>query len=121
MTRSSLERHPGLLAGLGLLLSLPALTLVAAGLLQSATGRELLRPPESFLHPAFVVGGLLAALVLNALPTLRLTREAGPDEVAFRLEVRRRTANLAGLALAAGLVAVLLVYAFGENFSFTPH
>ncbi|HYE60773.1 MAG TPA: hypothetical protein VD997_02155 [Phycisphaerales bacterium] len=68
MTLSFFDRHPGHFAGLGLLLSLPALSLVVAGLLQAATGRELLRPPEALLHPALVLGGLLAALVLNALP-----------------------------------------------------
>jgi hypothetical protein len=121
MTLSSFDHHPGRLAGLGLLLSLPALALVAAGVLQSATGREFLRPPEVLLHPALILGGLVAALALNALPTLRLTREASADGMTFRLEVRRRTANLVVLALAAGLLAAVLLYAFGENFSFTPH
>ncbi|HLT47567.1 MAG TPA: hypothetical protein VK002_10095 [Rubricoccaceae bacterium] len=117
MTHASSDQHPGRLAGFGLLLSLPALGLVTSGLLQSATGREVFFPPELLVHPAVVLGGLLAALVLNALPTLRLTREPGADAVVLRLEVRRRAANLAVLALAAGLLAVLLLYAFAENFA----
>ncbi len=108
-------------AGIGLLLSLPALALVASGLLQSAVGREVLRPPEALLHPALVLGGLAAALVLNALSTLRLTRQADADAVVLRLVVQRRTANLAVLAVALGLLAALLLYAFGENISFKPY
>jgi hypothetical protein len=120
MTLTLFERHPGRLAGLGLLLSLPALALVGGGLLQSATGREFY-PPEALLHPAVVLGGLLAAFALNALPTLRLAREQDAEAVVLRLEIRRRAANLAVLALSAGLLAVLLLYGFAENFALRLH
>lgn len=121
MTLALLDRYPDRLAGLGLLLSLPALALVTSGLLQSVVGREALRPPEALLHPVLVLGGLLAALALNALPTLRLTRQSDAGALVLRLAVRRRAANLAALGLAGGLLAALLLYAFAENFAFVPH
>ncbi|NNF58145.1 MAG: hypothetical protein HKN04_07870, partial [Rhodothermaceae bacterium] len=61
------------IAALGAVLSLPALLLFVSGMIQSATGAELMLLPDALLHPAVILGGLLVALVLNALVAVRLS------------------------------------------------
>jgi len=98
-------------AVLGLLLLLPALVLVSAGLLSF----EL---PDVLTHPLFVMGGLLLAFALNALSVLRfrVAYEEGALVGAMSLQLRGTVLNLTTLALSCLLLATITVYLFIENF-----
>jgi hypothetical protein len=98
-------------AVLGLLLLLPALLLVSAGLLS-------LELPDVLTHPALVMGGLLLASALNALSVLRfrLAYEEGALVGAMSLRLRGTVLNLTTLALSCLLLATITVYLFIENF-----
>jgi hypothetical protein len=99
------------LAIVGLILLLPAALLVSLSLL----GFNL---PPALFHPVVVMGGLLAAMVLNALAVLRLQLEREPhgNLAALTLRIGAKTFNLAVLGTALMLLAIILCYAFVENF-----
>jgi len=96
---------------LGLLLLLPAVVLVSAGLLR-------LELPDLLVHPVFVMGGLLLAFALNALSVLRfrLAHEEGAVVGAMSIRLRGTVLNLTTLALSCLLLATIAVYLFVENF-----
>jgi hypothetical protein len=96
---------------LGLLLLFPAVVLVSTGLLG-------LEPPKVIVHPVFVMGGLLAAAVLNALPVLRvhLGHQEGTLVGTMSLRLRGTLLNLVALGLGCFLFATIAVYLFLENF-----
>ena len=98
-------------AVLGLLLLLPALVLVSAGLLG-------LEPPGALVHPVLVMGGLLLAFALNVLPVLRVRfgHEEGVLVSTVSLRLRRTVLNLTALSLSCLLLATITVYLFVENF-----
>ena len=93
----------------------PALVLVTSGLLQTATGAEVVAPPGWLIHPALVLGGLAAALALAATDALRLGIERGADATAVRLILRHRPLSLGVLALSTALAAVIGLYLVAEN------
>ena len=99
------------LAIVGLILLLPAALLVSLSLL----GFNL---PPALFHPVVVMGGLLAAMVLNALAVLRLQLEREPHGqlAAFTLRIGAKTFNLAVLGTSLMLLAIILGYLFVENF-----
>jgi len=96
---------------LGLLLLLPALTLVSTGLLH-------LERPDALVHPVLVVGGLLLAFALNALPVFRVRFgfEDGAVVGTMALRLRGTLLNLTTLTLGCLLLATVAVYLFVENF-----
>ena len=98
-------------AVLGLLLLLPALVLVSAGLLG-------LEPPDALVHPVLVLGGLFLAFALNVLQVLRVRfgREEGVLVSTVSLRLRRTVLNLTALSLSCLLLATITVYLFVENF-----
>ena len=98
-------------AVVGLLLLLPALVLVSSGLLG-------LERPDAVVHPVFVMGGLLIAIALNALPILRVRfgHEEGALVGTVSLRLRGTALNLAALGLGCLLLATITVYLFVENF-----
>jgi hypothetical protein len=97
------------LAPLGALLALPAVLVPASGALG-------LDPSSPILHPVLVLGGLLVALVLNAMAVLRLHFQQ--DDAGFLGSVRvlARWPNLVVLVITGMLAAGLLGYGFLENF-----
>ena len=99
------------LAIVGLLLLLPAALLVSLSLL----GFNL---PPALFHPVVVMGGLLAAMVLNALAVLRLHLEREPHGqlAALNLRIGTKTFNLVVLGTSLMLLAIILGYLFVENF-----
>lgn len=115
---------------LGLLLALPALLLVIAGVLQSGgvlsepAAQRLLDPRSGTLrglfHPALILGGLLLGLALNARPVLRLTVRREPQALVGSVTVRGRLWNLICAGLAVTLLGAILTYAFVENFRVVP-
>jgi hypothetical protein len=127
------DRRRRLAAVLGAVAALPGALLVVSGLLymfsgDPAVGRALdatLFDREGLvyrllLHPAIVLGGLALAVGLNLLPLLRFQVDRQPGTLAGTLAVRLRSAHLAVAALALGLFAVILAYAFTENFAVIP-
>lgn len=95
----------------GLVLLLPALILVTTGVLELAR-------PDVLVHPALVMGGLVVALALNALPVLRLALRREDDTLVgtVRLQVRGRGLSLLTLGLGAVLLAAITAYLVVENF-----
>ena len=98
-------------AVLGLVLLLPALVLVSTGLLD-------LERPDVLVHPVFVMGGLLLAFALNALPVLRVRfgYEEGGLVGTMSLRLRGTVLNLTALILSCLLLAMITVYLLVENF-----
>jgi hypothetical protein len=98
-------------AGVGFVLLLPALVLVSSGLL----GFER---PDALVNPALVMGGLLAAFALNALPVLRVRfgHEEGTLVGTVSLRLRGAVLNLMALSASCLLLATITVYVFVENF-----
>jgi hypothetical protein len=98
-------------AVVGLVLLLPALVLVLSGLLG-------LERPDALVHPILVMGGLLSASALNALPILRVRvgHEEGALVGTVSLRLRGTGLNLVTLSLSCLLLATIMVYLFVENF-----
>jgi hypothetical protein len=96
----------------GLLLLLPATLLVSLSLL----GFDV---PPALSNPVVVMGGLVAAMVLNALAVLRLQLEREPHGhlAALTLRIGAKTFNLAVLGISLTLLAIIFGYLFVENFS----
>jgi len=109
MTNGTATKRLLRLAPLGALLVIPAVLVPASGLLG-------LGPSSPILHPVVVLGGLLLALVLNAMAVLRLHFQQ--DDAGFLGSVRvlARWPNLAVVVITSVLAAGLLGYGFLENF-----
>ncbi len=122
MNASLLDRHPGPVALLGLALSLPASLLCAFGLAYGLTGSVLATRLSMAVdaHPALLVGGLLVALLLNALVTAGFHVGTTAEAYVVRLSVRRRPANLAVVGLVLVLMGLIGLYGVAENFTLTP-
>lgn len=115
---------------LGLLFALPALLLVVGGVLQSAgvladdlagsVGGAAAGVLRTLQHPAFILGGLLVAFLLNARPVMRLGIRREPQALVGSITVRGRLWNLLSIGLALALLGAILGYAFVENFRLVP-
>jgi len=127
------DRRRRLVAMVGVLAALPAALLVASGVLYSlsaggATAQALdatLYDPQGFvfrvvLHPAVILGGLVAAVSLNLIPLLRLRFETRAGTVSATIGLRLRLRHLVIAAAGLGLLATLLVYSITENFAVVP-
>jgi len=102
-------RREAILAAVGGVGLLPALILVTAGLSGSVV-------PKTFDNPVFVMGGLLLALVTSLLVATKW--EVHHDQAGIRISctIRRRLANLLVLLAGLGLLGIIAVYLFTENF-----
>ena len=120
---NSLRIRPGLVS---MVLLLPALFFSAAGILYVAFGVEganrLLDTIMAhavfklILSPVIVLGGPLAAFALNAWKVFHLSADIVNDELVIALSVKRMSGHLLWLALAGGLLVLLVAYGFVENF-----
>jgi len=118
-----LQRKPGLLS---LALMLPALVLSTAGIMYAAFGIEAAnRAIEALLaqavfklllSPVVVLGGPLVAFALNAWKVFHLSADVVNEEFVIALSVKRMVGHLLCLALAGGLLLLLVGYGFVENF-----
>jgi hypothetical protein len=98
------------LAVFGLLLLLPVCILVVSSVFGFNANPVL-------IHPAAVIGGLLAALLLNLAATLRLQTEGEHGHVsAVIIKIGAKPVNLAVLAIGGLFLLSVLAYAFVENF-----
>jgi hypothetical protein len=122
-----------LVAILGALAALPAAVLVVSGLMYTLSGSRAVEQaldstlfdPQGFvyrvlLHPVTVLGGLALALALNLLPLLRIHIDRQPGNLTGTLAVRLRAAHLAVSGVGLTLLALILAYAFTENFAVVP-
>jgi hypothetical protein len=111
------------LAAAGFISDIPALTIVASGMLQvvfgltgmadALAGNSLLRVVN---NPITVLGGLLFAIGLNVIPIFRLRLEYQQGAVQTVITTHLRLLNIAVLCLSIFLFTAILMYAFGENF-----
>jgi hypothetical protein len=118
-----LQRKAGLLS---LALMLPALFLSTTGILYSAFGIEAAnRALEALLaqtvfklllSPVVVLGGPLVAFALNAWKVVHVSADVVNEEFVIALSVKKLFGHLLCLALAVGLLLLLVCYAFVENF-----
>ncbi len=102
-------RHATLLALLGGVGLVPALILVTLGLSGGS-------PPKVVDSPVFVLGGLLLAVVTGLLVATKWEVHQERGGIRISVTIRRQLANLAVLAIALGLSAILAIYLFTENF-----
>lgn len=118
-----LQSKPGLLS---LALMLPALFLSTAGIMYAAFGIEAAnRVLEALLaqavfklllSPVVVLGGPLVAFALNAWTVFHLSADVVNEEFVIALSVKRMFGHLLCLALAGGLLLLLVGCGFVENF-----
>ena len=118
-----LQRKLGLIS---LALMLPALFLSTAGILYAAFGIEganrlldgMLAHTvfKVLLSPVVVLGGPLVAFALNAWKVFHVSADVVNEEFVFAFSVKRLFGHLVCLALAGGLLLLLMCYAFAENF-----
>ena len=109
-----------------LVLLLPALFLSTTGILYSVFGVEaanrLLEAVlaralfKGLLSPIVVLGGPLVAFVLNAWQVVHVSADVVNEEFVIALSVKRLFGRLICLALAGGLMLLLMTYSFVENF-----
>ena len=109
-----------------LVLLLPALFFSAAGILQVAFGVEAANRLldammahavfKVLFSPPIVLGGPLAAFALNAWKVFHLSADVVNDEFVIAFSVKRMVDHLLWLALAGGLILLLVAYAVVENF-----
>lgn len=125
MTGPFLLKQKNWSAALGGILLLPAAFLVGVGLLYSFGSRELgdlilnrVYAGEWYwrvAHPAFVLGGLILALLANSLSVANLKFDNADSRFTLALEVVKSRWNFAILGFALLLALILAGYAFGEN------
>ena len=110
---------------ISLALMLPALFLSTAGILYTAFDIEganrllegmALTPFRLLLSPVVVLGGPLVAFVLNAWQVVHVSADVVNEEFVIALSVKRLFGRLICLALAGGLMLLLMTYGFVENF-----
>ncbi|HEX8899547.1 MAG TPA: hypothetical protein VF751_12675 [Chthoniobacterales bacterium] len=98
-------------AALAFFFTLPALALCLSSLLK-------FHVPLPLIHPALVIGGLLAALVLSLVPIAgvhaRLEDGALISDLAIKL--KGSLPNLGVALLSLGLLGLIALYLFVENF-----
>ena len=104
-----LMRREAILTAVGGIGLLPALILVTAGL----SGSQV---PKTLDSPVFVMGGLLLAVVTGLVVATRWEIHQEQGGIRISCTIRRRLANLVVLGVALGLLAIIAVYLFTENF-----
>ena len=114
------------LGPISLALMLPALFLSTAGVLFVAFGVEAanrlldammaLTLFKLLLSPVVVMGGPLVAFALNAWKISHLSADVVNEEFVIALSVKRLFGHLLCMAVAGGLMLLLMAYAFVENF-----
>ena len=104
-------RNQKRLAVIGMLLTLPALAVCFSGIFK-------FNVPASLIHPALVVGGLLAALAMNLFPvaSAHTHLENGTLVGALSIKLKGSLINLGVAFLSLALLGLIALYVFVENF-----
>jgi hypothetical protein len=122
MERRSSQLQPDhKLAGLGLLLMVPALALCLGGALQSFLGAaefndtlETFKLDSLLFNPVVLLGGLFLAFVLNLVPVARLKIADG--SLTGTIQLRGKVSNLGILSGVGFLLGIIILYLVAENF-----
>lgn len=112
---------------IGAVLSLPAALIMIPGLAQGLFGRHQLNDAldalfvkatvfKVIIHPIVVIGGLLVAVGLSALPVFKFTFVPEDGTLIGVLRTKDRGPNLIMFLLAGFLLASLFAYSITENF-----
>jgi len=114
MIVSASDRRHCFAAALGFVAALPVVYFVTANVLKHELG---LLPNIDIptLHPALLMGGALAAVLVNLWSVVELDVKVGDRRVRLTIDFVLRPWNLAVLALAALFAMTLLAYALVEN------
>ncbi len=114
-------------AFVGCVFLLPACIIVVAGLTQSLLGfsefNEALERTGvlSVLdHPAVVIGGLVIAFGINAIPIFKLKFVREDGTLVGMVRTKNTILNLAAIALTLFLFVSILGYSIAENFQIIP-
>jgi hypothetical protein len=102
-------RREAIMTSVGGVALLPALLLVSAGLADKNV-------PRLLTNPVLVMGGLLVALLTSLLVATRWELRKEPDGIRLSCTIRYRVATLVVLATGLGLLAIITLYLFVENF-----
>lgn len=124
-------KSPTQLALVGAVLSFPAALIVVTGLAQGLFGFpqlnnaldftfEKISALKALIHPVVVIGGLLIALGLNALPVFKFTFVPEDGTLVGVLRTKGRILNLATIAFSACMLVLLFGYSIVENFRIIP-
>jgi len=118
------------IAGIGVVVVIPAAIIVSFGLMNeagfptpndwlnslistNATAKMLF---DALLHPAVVLGGLVLALCLNSIPLFYFKIQPEEASLVTVISLKNRLRNAAMVALSAFLLGSITMYAFFENF-----
>ena len=122
------------IAGIGIVVVIPAAIIVSFGLMNeagfpapndwldnlistNATAKLLF---NVLLHPAVVLGGLAFALCLNSIPLFYFKIQPEESSLVTVISLKNRLRNAAMVALSAFLLGSITIYAFFENFQIVP-
>ena len=112
---------------IGLVGTIPSLIIVSGGFWQLTFGvpniwESLLHltPQSLIIHPVLVLGGLLLAIGLNAVPLFRVQFQPEQNALSTTVTLHWKLSNLAVLTLSLFLLCAILGYAFVENFRIVP-
>ena len=121
------------LALAGIVSMFPAALIVIPGIAQSLLGFRFINDAldalfadpalgftKAVTHPAIILGGLMIAFMLNALPLLRLTFDAEETSIVTRILLKGRSLNLFVTAVSLLLFATMLAFSVVENFQIVP-
>lgn len=120
MSPTSSDPSPRTLALVGAVLLLPALLFVSASVLKFQLGAPFLYDTfegviRTIDSPVVIVGGLVAAALLNLWPTLRLSLKREPEAVVGTVTVRPYWSNLAVVGTSVLFLGIILAYLVVEN------
>ena len=115
---SPLSQQNYKMAGLGLVLIIPALILCTGGLALSLLGMNAFSSAINFdlfiFNPAVLLGGLFLAFILNLLVVAPVKIQDGSLTAAIRL--RGKVLNLGLLTCIGLLLSIIFLYLLAENF-----
>ncbi|MBI1925381.1 hypothetical protein HYR99_14160 [Candidatus Poribacteria bacterium] len=130
MSISSGTLYYNKVAGISFVLLLPPLFFVSAAVLKYGLGIgylfDILEPfyanPNrlrvfNIVSPILFLSGLFLAIALNLYPIFRLSIRKDNDTTVYTITVKAKLWNLSVIAMSFLLLAILIGYAFLENFT----
>lgn len=114
-----LQQHHKL-AGLGFVLTIPALILVFGGILQSGFGvpqvNEAVNYDLFIFNPIILMGGLGLAFGLNLISVMRVTFQVQDGSLVSTIKIQGKPLNLSLVVFIALLCTTIFLYLLVENF-----
>jgi len=121
MEQHSFFKNQTRLAAIGIFGILPALALCTSGFIQIISGYEGFSNSLKIVdHPAIILGGLMLAFGLNVLAIFQIKLQPEDGSLIGKIQMRGKWFNVAVTAASIVLTAVILLYAFVENFEVVP-